>query len=75
MDGTVETTSLRQAASGTEEHGHVTVMAASMHLSRNGRTMLKLVELDHIQGIHIRAKSNGSRTSPNLQRSHYARFG
>ena len=50
---------LREIAGGTEQHGGVAVMAAGVHLSRNGRLVRQVARLLDRKRIHVGAQADG----------------
>ena len=58
----------------SQQHGHMAVVAASVHLARVLAGVGELVELLHGQRVHVRAQANGFVAAAVLQDTHHARF-
>jgi hypothetical protein len=65
-----------QSLGRPQQHAGMAVMAAGMHAARVRGRMLALVELRHIQRIHIGAQANGgARAQIALEHGNHARTG
>ena len=59
---------------GGQEHGHMAVVAAGVHLARVLAGVSELVELLHGQCVHVGAQANGSLARAAFQDAHHAGF-
>ena len=65
---------LRQVLGRSQEHGHMAVVAAGVHLAGVLAAVVELVELLHGQRIHVGAQANGAVTGAVFQDAHHTRF-
>ena len=55
-----EVARLGQVPCGAEQHCHVPIVTASMHLALVLRTVIKRVHFLHIQSVHVGAQADGA---------------
>ena len=67
IDTAVEAPAIGQVLGSTEQHGHVTIVTAGVHLAGVGRPIIEAVLFGNCQGIHICAQPDTGRTIPSLE--------